>query len=736
MARLSSSGDVEESFNAVDDDTSENASTQPSGEAQPTHDASPPDPRVADSWGKLMFQVMNYDEGVAQAGRGEVDALLAFSGLFSIMVAVFAIDSYKRLSENPTDITVTLLAQISRQLMNPNIIQPPPPPFRASPSSVRINCFWFLSLVMSLTSSIIALLCKQWSRAHRQDTPTPTPIDALALRQMRQDSYEKWGVPTFVAAIPVLLEIAILLFFAGLLEFLWTLRTIPLFVVGAIAIGLSAGLYATTTFLPAVMALTSGVREAIYDFRPVHIHVSYETVCPYKSPQAWGALGLLTYLISVPPFLRLGYYLTHLSSTRAWMHSAIFSDRARMRIRKHWDWSALDMGILRKWEDVPGAKHMYQFQGLRWMVAAFRDIPAMREWIKTVLCAFPPPVVVSAVFPEHLNAYMWVEPTTADIEYLLSPVVEPNAGNRLSKKFDWIGVEEREVPLGGLLDVDRQVLFNVEALCTAYEKFRDHPTSLEFAVKQSLKMARHLSERLVSGRSVAHFTLPFYLMCKIWTHPSQAIREAGLECLDVYEEEWEKTYNSEWGLSERYALVANLADHLASPSAEKTPSVLVTSNRGIAFIRFIHTTVAENRIGQDWTMGIGRIVDKWRLAIERVQQLRPGSTFEPIAHYWGYPGQVLNLSLNLPSWISYPAFPSFTPPAISSANSVVISFDGYENMGYADAHSPSRTRDSYTSGSRPSSGLGANHVGHGRTSRIVLPPYPTSTYRSSRSLPY
>ena len=36
------------------------------------------DARVGDAWGRLAFQVLNYDEGIAQARMADVDSMIAF----------------------------------------------------------------------------------------------------------------------------------------------------------------------------------------------------------------------------------------------------------------------------------------------------------------------------------------------------------------------------------------------------------------------------------------------------------------------------------------------------------------------------------------------------------------------------------------------------------------------------------------------------------------------------------
>jgi hypothetical protein len=95
------------------------------------------------------------------------------AGLFSTSVTAFIIESYKSLSAKSSDTTVDLLAQISQQLAAASNgthadALSPPESFQPTPSAVRVNVFWFLSLVFSLTCALAATLVQQWARNYLQ----------------------------------------------------------------------------------------------------------------------------------------------------------------------------------------------------------------------------------------------------------------------------------------------------------------------------------------------------------------------------------------------------------------------------------------------------------------------------------------------------------------------------------------------------------------------------------------
>ncbi|EEB99992.1 hypothetical protein MPER_00173, partial [Moniliophthora perniciosa FA553] len=122
-------------------------------------------PTLNESWEKVLKEVARHDEDMVKGWRDDIDTLLVFAGLFSAVVTAFAIESYQWLDEDPADTTVALLTQLL--LVQVNGSQPvsfEPTPFKPDASSIRINIFWFLSLIFSLTSALFGLLCKQWAK--------------------------------------------------------------------------------------------------------------------------------------------------------------------------------------------------------------------------------------------------------------------------------------------------------------------------------------------------------------------------------------------------------------------------------------------------------------------------------------------------------------------------------------------------------------------------------------------
>jgi len=95
--------------------------------------------------------------------------------------------------------------------------------------------------------------------------------DALRVRQARFDAFHAWKVPQILAALPVILQAALLLFFAGLLNQLWNVsdRT-------------TAAVVSVVVALTILMVFVTTVTPAHYKGQSYH-----ERFTPFRSTQAW-----------------------------------------------------------------------------------------------------------------------------------------------------------------------------------------------------------------------------------------------------------------------------------------------------------------------------------------------------------------------------------------------------------------------------------------------------------------
>jgi len=146
-------------------------------------------------------------------------------------------------------------------------------------SAIRINIFWFISLMLSLTTVLIGIISMQWLREY-QSYPSLSARETLALYNMRSEAFKTWHVEKIFAALPLLLQAALVLFFGGIIDFLNQLRpevAIPVTVV----IGIILLFLVATTLLPTMQCLMLYLSA-----KTIGRH-SKPSQCPYKSPQSW-----------------------------------------------------------------------------------------------------------------------------------------------------------------------------------------------------------------------------------------------------------------------------------------------------------------------------------------------------------------------------------------------------------------------------------------------------------------
>ncbi|TFY82745.1 hypothetical protein EWM64_g1276 [Hericium alpestre] len=177
-------------------------------------------------WSIYLSHAEKYDKALVESWKGDMDGILIFSGLFSAVVSAFVVDSYKFLQEDYNAATVQALVTISAQLANasthvpavsPNLVSQDP---KGNGTMIAINVLWFLSLVFSLSCALGATLVQQWSRTYIQGTEERfIPHEKARMRTYLLEGVERFGVTAMVQAIPVMLHVALFLFFAGLVVF-------------------------------------------------------------------------------------------------------------------------------------------------------------------------------------------------------------------------------------------------------------------------------------------------------------------------------------------------------------------------------------------------------------------------------------------------------------------------------------------------------------------------------------
>ncbi|KAH9961556.1 hypothetical protein BC827DRAFT_1131659, partial [Russula dissimulans] len=217
-------------------------------------------------WTIYGKEAKSHDEARIHTLKDDMDGVLIFAGLFSAALTAFVIDSKQNLKPSPSDQmvyylqqNVAMLNQISHQISSiaPQVSIPstPPPPFPAfNPlsSDIRVNVFWFMALIFSLTAALLAILVQQWVRDYMQAFQRyGNPLKSARLRQYLQEGSERWYMPVIAEAVPGLLHVSLFLFFAGLGDSVLNINTI-VGISTTVPIGITASVYIFTMIAPII----------------------------------------------------------------------------------------------------------------------------------------------------------------------------------------------------------------------------------------------------------------------------------------------------------------------------------------------------------------------------------------------------------------------------------------------------------------------------------------------------
>ncbi|KAJ3532690.1 hypothetical protein NM688_g7387 [Phlebia brevispora] len=235
-------------------------------------------------WETTRDTIKEQDQVEIDSWKDELNNLLVFAGLFSAVVTAFTVESYTWLQQDSGDATNMFLAYISLQvspsptylpLINSSVpalpLQNVTSAFVPAAIAVPINTLWVLSLTLSLMSAFFAIAVQQWLRHLRlpADIPVRRAVELLALRA---DGLKTWQVPSIISLLPLLLQIAVILFLVGLFILLQSLNVTITIAFGVVVLlGLLA--FLVSTFIPLL---------------------SFQ--CPYKSPLVPTVLIVLQWL--------------------------------------------------------------------------------------------------------------------------------------------------------------------------------------------------------------------------------------------------------------------------------------------------------------------------------------------------------------------------------------------------------------------------------------------------------
>ncbi|KAI0776448.1 hypothetical protein BC629DRAFT_1241246, partial [Irpex lacteus] len=162
-------------------------------------------------WAAVEKALKEFDQQEIGGYKEDIDSLLTFTGLYSAVLTAFVIVSYPLLQDQ--DPSPGSMFTHSTPSSSSSPFQPPI-------TAIRINILWFASLVISLATASFAILVKQWLRAYMAFA-TASPQGQLRVRHFRRNGLTAWRVFGIASTLPLLLQISLALFFAGLCMFTW-----------------------------------------------------------------------------------------------------------------------------------------------------------------------------------------------------------------------------------------------------------------------------------------------------------------------------------------------------------------------------------------------------------------------------------------------------------------------------------------------------------------------------------
>ena len=190
------------------------------------------------------------------------------------MTSAFIIDIQQDIKEDFSETSAKLLRVL---VQNANAtafgehVDPPPLDWKLSDTSyVGIQCTLYASLAVSVLAACLAMLGKQWLNRYDQIEMRGTLIQRSRHRHRKMTGMAAWHFDITMEALPVMLQVALLLFCYGLSRYLWNVNQ-----------AVAAVIIATTSlgFLFYVCIVSAAT-------------ASYE--CPYQTPVSL-LLRLLVY---------------------------------------------------------------------------------------------------------------------------------------------------------------------------------------------------------------------------------------------------------------------------------------------------------------------------------------------------------------------------------------------------------------------------------------------------------
>ncbi|CUA77862.1 hypothetical protein RSOLAG22IIIB_06835 [Rhizoctonia solani] len=200
-------------------------------------------------WKVYVEEADDWDEELVHGWNKSLDATLVFAALFSAILTAFLIEISGRLKDDSGDEMSKTLVTISQTLVNiANGARPEQvssgaaaqtTSFTPSRAAVLVSTLWYLSLSLSVATSFLAMLGKNWCHSFMAGR-TGHPCIQARRRQQKWTMIERWKMQEFLVMLPSLIHLALLLFSIGLCIYVWDLNqtvALPVICVTGTAVG-------------------------------------------------------------------------------------------------------------------------------------------------------------------------------------------------------------------------------------------------------------------------------------------------------------------------------------------------------------------------------------------------------------------------------------------------------------------------------------------------------------------
>jgi Family of unknown function (DUF6535) len=211
-------------------------------------------------------------------------------------LTAFIIESKKMLELDPMNTIVDVMIFYTNSVANGTHTPYIQTQFEPDTSAVVVNCLFFASLSASLFAALASVVALQWVADYDAAISRggSSPEDRAKRRQFRYAGIISWKMSEIIAALPLLLHFSVILFFAGLILWMWVTNH----AVGAVV--------AAGTAIAVLFYITSTM-----------IAVAFVSA-PFRTPFSWWIYSLFHL-----PFPVLYWLMTamHVSTIPSWIET-------------------------------------------------------------------------------------------------------------------------------------------------------------------------------------------------------------------------------------------------------------------------------------------------------------------------------------------------------------------------------------------------------------------------------